>query len=307
MTNNIQYRRSRPIKAQQGTPLMVKIDDGSRARQENARQKAISNYYFEQAPSIQNLARGAYHWAMSEPMLFGEDEQPYISKGYAPVSTTAVGAVRQIPNYVRQLPLTLASISSWLGRFGSATPSSRVLRAEEAPAQGEQSSEQASEREGTSTSSTATPPNPEDGKKKKLSDYLRFERNSNSTPTNYPNFWRNVRNLGRLYMYTAAAAPVIDVAGNAIAASRESKDQIHQFHWPFSKLVFAPFTGAYKLMGDAYYNPIDSTKVEQPQAIMQSQQPSNSPQTVAPTVVTAPRDTIDPAVQDSLIKVFLSR
>lgn len=299
MTNNIQYRRSRPIKAQQGTPLMVKIDDGSRARQENARQKAISNYYFEQAPSIQNLARGAYHWAMSEPMLFGEDEQPYISKGYAPVSTTAVGAVRQIPNYVRQLPLTLASISSWLGRFGSSTPSSRVLRAEEAPAEGEQSGEQASEREGTSTSSTATPPSnsPNDDKNNTLKGGLKNALN----------------NIGKVYKNALIGSTYLAGTLPFIGAGYATYKAFQPTPTPVDSLLQAQNKHMQELekakQAKINQQVIDSLRkdIENYQIPMQSQQPSNSPQTVVPTVVTAPRDTINPAVQDSIIKAFFSR
>ena len=135
-----------------------------------------------------------------------------------------------------------------------------------------------------------------------------WEGSGTSGAPKHPNFWRHVRNFGvRVPLYTGVAAPAFDVVGNMVGASREPEGQVHQWKWPLTSNRFSLEKGAWKLFGDAYSTPVDSTKVEQPQAIMQSQQPSNSPQTVAPTVVTAPRDTINPEVQDSIIKAFFSR
>ena len=88
MTNNIKYQRPLPIKAQSGRVLDL-TDQAQRAKQENARRRAMSKGYFDQAPSIQNLAKGIYYWATSEPMLFGEDETPNVTKGVAPAVGTA--------------------------------------------------------------------------------------------------------------------------------------------------------------------------------------------------------------------------
>ena len=71
-------------------------------------------------------------------------------------------------------------------------------------------------------------------------------------------------------------------------------------------LVGAP-VGGYFLFRSPSHSTTDTKPEVNPQVTLQSQQPSNSPQTVAPTVVTAPRDTINPAVQDSIIKAFFSR
>lgn len=167
----------------------------------------------------------------------------------------------------------------------------------------------------TRTATPSTPPSQEpknnenkDKKGNSNSWFKLWEGSGTSGASKHPNFWRHVRNFGvRVPLYTGVAAPVIDVAGNMVGASRESQGQVHQWQWPLTSTRFSFERGAWKLFGDAYSTPVDSTKVEQPQAIMQSQQPSNSPQTAAPTVVTAPRDTINPAVQDSIIKAFFSR
>lgn len=163
----------------------------------------------------------------------------------------------------------------------------------------------------------STPPSPKpknnedkknDKKENSNSWFKLWEGSGTSSTPKYPNFWRYLRNFGiRVPLYTGVAAPAVDVAGNMVSASREPEGQVHQWKWPLTSTRFSFERGAWKLFGDAYSTPVDSTKAEQPQAIMQSQQPSNSPQTVAPTIVTAPKDTINPEVQDSIIKAFFSR
>lgn len=129
MTNNIKYQRPIPIKAQSGRVLDLSDNNAQKAKQENARRKAKSDYYFDQAPSIPNLAKGIYYWATSEPMLFGKDETPYVTKGVAPaVGATPASAVKSIPqaiNWAKQSLPGLAFLSSWLGSK-SVQPSSRV-------------------------------------------------------------------------------------------------------------------------------------------------------------------------------------
>lgn len=130
MTNNIKYQRPLPIKAQSGRVLDL-TDQAQRAKQENARRKAMSKGYFDQAPSIQNLAKGIYYWATSEPMLFGEDETPNVTKGVAPAVGTAASAVRSVPQvakWVGQSLPGLAFLSGWLGsRTGQTTPTAQTV------------------------------------------------------------------------------------------------------------------------------------------------------------------------------------
>lgn len=130
MTNNIKYQRPLPIKAQSGRVLDL-TDQAQRAKQENARRKAMSKGYFDQAPSIQNLAKGIYYWATSEPMLFGEDETPNVTKGVAPAVGTAASAVRNVPQvakWVSQSLPGLAFLSGWLGsRTGQTTPTAQTV------------------------------------------------------------------------------------------------------------------------------------------------------------------------------------
>lgn len=83
-TNNFKQGRNMMIqKAQEGTPLKyfydrmqeehdnVYNDYGMRAPGTN-RQANIARQYFNQAPTIQNLSRGVYHWVQSDPLnLYG--------------------------------------------------------------------------------------------------------------------------------------------------------------------------------------------------------------------------------------------
>ena len=49
-------------------------DKATRARQENDRNRTIASYYFDEAPSVENLAKGAYYWAKGN--LLGDSEDP---------------------------------------------------------------------------------------------------------------------------------------------------------------------------------------------------------------------------------------
>ena len=49
-------------------------DKATRARQENDRNRTIASYYFDEAPSVENLVKGAYYWAKGN--LLGDSEDP---------------------------------------------------------------------------------------------------------------------------------------------------------------------------------------------------------------------------------------
>lgn len=105
----IEYKRNIPIKAQTGRVLYIQ-DRAKKAQKENDRDMAIAQQYFDQAPSIQNLARGIYHWARgSEWSPFSRSEDPDDYKhnmGTAPVpgvgKKAAVGVAKNIKDrYVK--------------------------------------------------------------------------------------------------------------------------------------------------------------------------------------------------------------
>ena len=149
------------------------------------------------------------------------------------------------------------------------------------------------------TSAPSAPPsqepeNNEDKKKDKKGNsnswFKLWEGSGTSSAPKHPNFWRHVRNFGvRVPLYTGAAAPVIDVAGNMVSASREPEGQVHQWKWPLTSNRFSLERGAWKLFGDAYSNPVDSTGRNNPQVILQSQEAVNPVQQIGDTIVPVPR------------------
>lgn len=154
----------------------------------------------------------------------------------------------------------------------------------------------------TSRNTTAAPPsqepeNNEDKKKDKKgksnSWFKLWEGSGTSGTPKHPNFWRHVRNFGvRVPLYTGAAAPAIDVAGNMISASREPEGQVHQWKWPLTSNRFSLERGAWKLFGDAYSTPVDSTKGDTTQVILQSQEEANPVQQIGDTIHPIPRRNI---------------
>lgn len=119
MIQQLKYKTPIPIKAQKGTKVKYVSPRAQRAMQSNARNKAISKQYFNQSPSIQNLAKGAYYWLKSQPSLLGEEERDVIT-GAAPVVGAAVGRMPQIISKTKQILPSLAAVAGFMGgRSGS--------------------------------------------------------------------------------------------------------------------------------------------------------------------------------------------
>lgn len=145
-----------------------------------------------------------------------------------------------------------------------------------------------------STSPSPEPENNEDKKKDKKGNsnswFKLWEGSGTSGTPKHPNFWKHVRNFGvRVPLYTGVAAPVIDVAGNMVSASREPEGQVHQWRWPLTSNRFSLERGAWKLFGDAYSTPVDSTRGDTTQVILQSQERANPVQQIGDTIVPIPR------------------
>ena len=67
----------------------------AQAKWENDHNKAIAGYYFSDTPTLPNLAKGVYHWAMGN--IFGDSENPYyytLNVGDAPNAGGPVGATK---------------------------------------------------------------------------------------------------------------------------------------------------------------------------------------------------------------------
>lgn len=202
MINNIKYQRPLPIKAQEGRTLVLAGSDRiQKAKQENARRRAIAENYFDQTPSISNLVKGVYYWATSEPRLFGQNEDLGLNTGTAPVMgapvSTAVGTLPQATRLVGQTLPGLAFLSSWLGgRSSSTTPNVQgVSRTMARPRLMDRAEEAARDSVGTvqtDSIGSATPPpaNPENNnnnnRDKKESAFKRESK-------------KVVRNIGNAY------------------------------------------------------------------------------------------------------------
>lgn len=138
----------------------------------------------------------------------------------------------------------------------------------------------------------STPPSPEpennedkDKKGNSNSWFKLWEGSGTSSTPKHPNFWRHVRNFGvRVPLYTGAAAPAFDVVGNMVGASKEPEGQVHQWKWPLTSTRFSLERGAWKLFGDAYSTPVDSTRRDTTQVILQSQEEANPVQQVGDTI-----------------------
>lgn len=151
---------------------------------------------------------------------------------------------------------------------------------------------QATSRNTTSAPPSQEPENNEDKKKDKKRNsnswFKLWEGSGTSGTPKHPNFWRHVRNFGvRVPLYTGAAAPIIDVAGNMVSASREPEGQVHQWKWPLTSNRFSLERGAWKLFGDAYAP--DSLFVP-----LQSQDSANLTYQRGDTIVPIPRESYGP-------------
>lgn len=119
MTQQLKYKTPIPIKAQKGTKVKYVSPRAQRAKQSNARNKAISQQYFNQSPSIQNLVKGAYYWLKSQPALLGEDESGVIT-GTAPIVGSVTSSIPSTINRVKQALPSVAAVASFIGgRSGS--------------------------------------------------------------------------------------------------------------------------------------------------------------------------------------------
>lgn len=195
MINNIKYQRPLPIKAQEGRTLVLSnMDRAQKAKQENARRRAMAENYFDQAPSVPNLVKGIYYWATSEPRLFGENEDPGLSTGVAPV-TGAIRAMPQTARVIGQALPGLAFLSSWLGgRSSSTTPNvqsvSRTMARPRLMDRAEEAARDSVATAPTDSVSQSTPPptspNNNNNKDKKESAFKRESK-------------KVVRNIGNVY------------------------------------------------------------------------------------------------------------
>lgn len=69
----------------------------TQAKWENDHHKAIAGYYFDDTPTLPNIARGAYHWLMGNIFSSSEDPEDY---EYITGEAPAVGPTGKLPKVV---------------------------------------------------------------------------------------------------------------------------------------------------------------------------------------------------------------
>lgn len=246
------------------------------------------------ALTLAGPAYGAYETLTGKHHQIQSTPQERQAQVYAPDATrVSRPIVLDFPRKVKSGPIGERYINPILSR--EATRSRHLATAAEAASDSVATAPVDTVRTSTpSASPSQEPENNKDKKKDKKGNsnswFKLWEGSGTSSAPKHPNFWRHVRNFGvRVPLYTGAAAPVIDVVGNMISASREPEGQVHQWKWPLTSNRFSLERGAWKLFGDAYSNPVDSTKRNNPQVSLQSQEIANPVQQIGDTIVPVPR------------------
>lgn len=257
------------------------------------------------ASEVYDRATGKY------PKIPSLTREERLAQVYAPDATrVSRPIVLDFPKQVKSKPIGERYVNPILSR--EATRSRHLATAAEAA----NDSVPTAPVDTTRTAAPSTPPSQEpknnENKNKKGNSnswFKLWEGSGTSGASKHPNFWRHVRNFGvRVPLYTGVAAPVVDVAGNMVAASKEPQGQVHQWKWPLTSNRWSLEKGAWKLFGDAYSTPVDSTKRDTSQVVLQSQEVANPTQQPTDTVVPIPRanevQTITPSQLDSINKAF---
>lgn len=91
-------KQKNPLPKRQRTIRVASPEEkAAQAKWENDHHKAIAGYYFDDTPTLPNLAKGAYHWFMGNILSSSEDPEDYEHiTGEAP----AVGPVGKLPKVV---------------------------------------------------------------------------------------------------------------------------------------------------------------------------------------------------------------
>lgn len=79
------------------------VDKAAQAKWENDHNKAIAGYYFDDTPTLPNLAKGTYHWLMGN--VFGDSENPEyyrMNVGYAPSNIVGPAGATKLPTTAKE-------------------------------------------------------------------------------------------------------------------------------------------------------------------------------------------------------------
>ena len=216
----IEYKRNIPIKAQTGRVLRIlnPNEKAAQAKKDNERDLAISQSYFDQAPSVQNIIRGVYHWARGSewsPFSRSEDPDDYkYTAGTLPIVTAparvAGAVVQSVPRWLNPKAVaTTAAIGAAASQVSNrprVIPISRsVSMASEAPTDTDSSTEANTQSTDSSTEAPQTPNDNNEQNKRgwrdrvadKVSNAIRGKKKSTNpqTPQNSNSPGRVVRRV----------------------------------------------------------------------------------------------------------------
>ena len=91
-------KQKNPLPKRQRTIRVTSPEErAAQAKWENDHHKAIAGYYFDDTPTLPNLARGAYHWIMGNVFSSSEDPEDY---EYITGEAPAVGPTGKLPKVV---------------------------------------------------------------------------------------------------------------------------------------------------------------------------------------------------------------
>lgn len=295
-----------PIKAEKGKVLRAQSaeEKAKEAKSKNDRDLAISQSYFDQAPSVQNIIQGIYHWlrgSQYSPFSRNEDVDSYrYSTGTAPVvaapARAASAVVQSLPRWLTpEAVLGTVAVGTAASQLSRPTvkPISRSVDLAEAQDADSSNQEEKTETQAEQTSDT-TPPNenPEDkrGWRDKLADKVankirgkKPEKRPNGNDSGTPkDKYKAAKRIWKTYKWSWYIPAGMDAVGNVVGAT--SNPDTYSPNLKALKTRGKIEGGIYNAIADIY-NP-QSEKKDSTETI--TTPPNTPPQIPADTAVVSP-------------------
>ena len=292
-----------PIKAESGRTLRVynPEEKANNAKKENERDLAISQSYFDQAPSVQNIIRGIYHWARGSewsPFSRSEDPDDYrYNAGTIPIvaapARVAGAVVQSIPRWLNPKAVaTTAAIGTAASQVSNRPRVIPISRSADMASEAASDSVQPTSRDSIEQTSETTPQGEQPEEKKNWRDKLadkvgrivRGKKTQEQKPNNpeQPKSSKPLRKTAwNVYKWSWYVPTAIDVVGNVAGAVRNI--DTYSPSLPALEGRTALIRGGWNWLG-RQYNPqaTDSTAVTPPN------NPDNQPKANQDTVVVYP-------------------
>ena len=294
-----------PIKAESGRTLRVynPEEKANNAKKENERDLAISQSYFDQAPSVQNIIRGIYHWARGSewsPFSRSEDPDDYRQNtGTIPIvaapARVAGAVVQSIPRWLNPKAVaTTAAIGTAASQVSNRPRVMPISRSADMASEAASDSIQPTSRDSIEQTSGTTPQGEQPEEKKnqrdkiadKVGRIIRGKKSQEQKPNNpeRPKSSKPLRKTAwNVYKWSWYVPTAIDVVGNVAGATKN----LDTYSPSLKALEYRtrPIRTLYNVLGE-FYNPqsptADSTAVTPPN------NPDNQPKANQDTVVVYP-------------------